>query len=184
MPDEVKKVPSKEDVLFYLRERFEDDPDFATESTDEIAHHFGVDHSQLYDHAGSTGPLYELLQSSDVMRMESGRRNPEWTPEPGKEFEWVATNARIVWPSDLKSERKDDEPLSEWQPIETLPKDGTVVLCIQVMPNGENGGLKIQSASWNAETQELGGRSWCYASSSFPIHWKPIGELPTGYVQN
>ena len=63
--------------------------------------------------------------------------------------------------------------MSEWQPIETAPKDGTKVL---FWHNGD-----IHLAWWrkNILGQEgFGGYGWSYAEFSMPTHWMPSPEPP------
>lgn len=65
--------------------------------------------------------------------------------------------------------------MSEWQPIETAPKDGTKVL-------GWDGGT-MTTVEW----YELGGYwsllavgAWAEDSEWVPTHWMPLPEPPTG----
>lgn len=72
-----------------------------------------------------------------------------------------------------------------WQPIATVPKDGTPVLCYEPPATGRD--ARIMTAQWNGEEQELGGKYWSYVSASYPTHWMPMIPAPnrissmTGY---
>ena len=53
--DSESGVPSKETVLEFLRDLFDDDPEFAKQKTSDIADYYNVDHFKLYNHESSTG---------------------------------------------------------------------------------------------------------------------------------
>ena len=64
--------------------------------------------------------------------------------------------------------------MSEWQPIETAPKDGTAVLVYDG---------KITTAEWYG----LGGYwslcrvgAWAEDSETDPTHWMPLPDPPSG----
>lgn len=59
--------------------------------------------------------------------------------------------------------------MSEWQPIETAPRDGTHFLTYR--PD------RIQEAWWKSDS-ELGGFGFTYAGYSFPTHWMPLPKPP------
>lgn len=65
----------------------------------------------------------------------------------------------------------------EWQPIETVPKDGTFVLLGWFEMEGQN---SQEVAFWNSRIQR-----WCQIHDSFtdhaafqPTHWLPLPEAP------
>ena len=77
-----------------------------------------------------------------------------------------------------------------WQPIETVPKDGTAVLLIGVHEDGVGGQYThggepyvarwVPSAKWPQHSWVVSGGTR-YASSGFgePTHWMPLPEPPT-----
>lgn len=68
--------------------------------------------------------------------------------------------------------------MSEWQPIETAPKDGTEILVWM--------GARILLARWDAETYHkrprphwssfVMGRTW--SRDNQPTHWVPLPDPP------
>ncbi len=80
---------------------------------------------------------------------------------------------------------------SQWQPIETAPKDGTSILLVWCWDSGLHTGRTVVEASWMC-------RKHCYLSSPHPCpknpgpdcdmqwgnyagtftHWQPLPELP------
>lgn len=64
--------------------------------------------------------------------------------------------------------------MSEWQPIETAPKDGTHVLMYRRQD--------ISEAWWQkkfiGEGYEWGGTGWAYPDFAPPTHWMPLPEPP------
>jgi len=65
----------------------------------------------------------------------------------------------------------------EWEPIETAPKDGTVVLIAMRNDYGA-GAFSVRSGWW----MNTGCRpDWsCCISSQKPTHWMPLPPLPEG----
>jgi hypothetical protein len=67
--------------------------------------------------------------------------------------------------------------MSEWQPIETAPKDGTFVLCCH-----ESGHINI--LQFNGNASDLSQPAWrkdCYSGQTFrPTHWMPLPKPPEG----
>lgn len=66
--------------------------------------------------------------------------------------------------------------MSDWQPIETAPKDGTEVLVYEPLLGGE-----INFASWRVSDAYTSGgtwqtRQWLYTAR--PTHWMPIPNTP------
>jgi hypothetical protein len=62
--------------------------------------------------------------------------------------------------------------MSEWQPIETAPKDGSDILAWW------NGHAVI---SWNARQQSWESDDGMVAAKTHPTHWMPLPE-PPGYT--
>lgn len=59
--------------------------------------------------------------------------------------------------------------MSEWQPIETAPRDGTVIDLWHV------GGMRITEQWWDAEDE-----SWCGLGDDNDFsHWMPAPDQPT-----
>lgn len=70
----------------------------------------------------------------------------------------------------------------DWQPIATIPRDGTRVLCYRVRENGER---EIQTAWYqgtDAGGDKIGGRGWFYPYGVYgdggPTHWAPMPPGP------
>lgn len=80
----------KETVIQYLRDEFEDDPNYATKDTSEIAEYMKVPVSELYDHENDTGVLFELMQCGHVYRYGP-------TPDSDDPWAWCAAGCRIEW---------------------------------------------------------------------------------------
>lgn len=57
--------------------------------------------------------------------------------------------------------------MSEWQPIETAPKDKIILLL---------NGNRISSAKYNKFEEKWFTHS--YSEFLFPTHWKPLPDLP------
>ena len=61
--------------------------------------------------------------------------------------------------------------MSKWQPIETAPKDGTVILGFEDM---------YFPMLWVHNRWELSGVVWCDGSDEVePTHWMPLPNPPT-----
>lgn len=75
--------------------------------------------------------------------------------------------------------------MSEWQPISTAPKDGTVVL----LRGGVYHGLPFAGQYHDSEIAP--GRPWLSLTSSrarmyehVPTHWMPLPDPPKSVTQN
>jgi hypothetical protein len=67
---------------------------------------------------------------------------------------------------------------SEWQPIETAPKDGTWFLVVD--PNSNMCWAPYGFCAWM--TDWSGKSYWCEEDVSeeiFPTHWMPLSDPPT-----
>lgn len=78
--------------------------------------------------------------------------------------------------------------MSEWQPIETAPKDGTVVLLFGLWA-GEVGGIaqepQIDIGRWSGGRSDYGSDGWwglitgdAYGCWMRPTHWMPLPQPP------
>jgi len=67
--------------------------------------------------------------------------------------------------------RKGKE-MSDWQPIETAPKDGTHILTWR---EGDN----IRETFWRKFDSSWGGEAWSYPEWAAPTHWMTKPELPS-----
>lgn len=70
--------------------------------------------------------------------------------------------------------------MSEWQPIETAPKDGTTILAFYPSLTGYTARQDVAPIHWS----EWGNGVWENATSggkpsSLPTHWMPLPEPPT-----
>jgi hypothetical protein len=77
----------QKNVLRYLREVFEDDPDCSIESTEEIAEALGKKPLQLYNYNTDSGPLYHLWKEGLISRYGDRKEG----------FKWQASGASVVW---------------------------------------------------------------------------------------
>lgn len=77
------------------------------------------------------------------------------------------------------------EWLSEWQPIETAPKDGTKLLLFVVqepddycravgLPEGWSA-IEVGEYSWHCSGHEHG---WEHPTAGSPTHWMPLPQPP------
>jgi len=76
----------------------------------------------------------------------------------------------------------------EWQPIETAPKDGRVVLLFGIWAgeiHGEYDEPTIDIGSWGGGKSDYPGNDWWhlttgdnYACWMRPTHWMPLPEPP------
>lgn len=65
--------------------------------------------------------------------------------------------------------------MSEWQPIETAPKDGTMVLIWRKLEKGIGGDFPAHAA-----VDEWRGNSWYRTRpGQQPTHWMPLPSPPT-----
>lgn len=70
-----------------------------------------------------------------------------------------------------------ESKMSEWQPIETAPKDGTPILVYRPAASGVG---YIQKVSGDYAMLHKSGK-WVWACSNDaaqPTHWMPLPELP------
>ena len=69
--------------------------------------------------------------------------------------------------------------MSEWQPIETAPKDGTKILMYYPQPNiGTRKAMAISIGAWHlkgAAWHREGGKKIRY---TLPTHWMPLPSPP------
>ena len=68
--------------------------------------------------------------------------------------------------------------MSEWQPIETAPKGGELVLLSDVgWPHAtRRGGAPVKVGGWWDERWNIFGASWK------PTHWMPLPEPPLAQI--
>ncbi len=82
-----------------------------------------------------------------------------------------------------------DKPTSNWQPIETAPKDGTYILVgnkdgvwvawyTEIYPSGHKAPNPWQSLMLNHRHMESKNRDY----SSAPTHWMPLPHKPGYFV--
>ena len=77
-----------------------------------------------------------------------------------------------------KQLRLPEKQSSGWQPIETAPKDGTVVLCWDEFKECDLMWYGIIQ-QWNKPKDILG---WMYVATNtecYPTHWMPLPKPPT-----
>ena len=78
--------------------------------------------------------------------------------------------------------------MKEWQPIETAPKDGTLIL-LRGYWAGEINGIEANKketlvCSYDGEMTDYGGYHWtvqgtdAYAAWMKPTHWMPLPDPP------
>jgi len=79
--------------------------------------------------------------------------------------------------------------MNEWQPIETAPKDGTMVSLYGICA-GEINGIAPEptgphTGAWCGGKSDYAGDDWwsldegeCYAIWCKPTHWMPLPEPP------
>ena len=64
---------------------------------------------------------------------------------------------------------------SQWRPIETAPKDGTVILAFRALPCGP----EMSSVAWKHSEHAFGNSGWHYPEWNGPTHWMPLPSAPT-----
>lgn len=81
--------------------------------------------------------------------------------------------------------------MSEWQPIETAPKDGTWIMVAGTVWAGEVGGVarnanpEVSIANYTSGKSDYPGDWWneaggdYYATWCQPTHWMPLPPPPT-----
>lgn len=74
--------------------------------------------------------------------------------------------------------------MTNWQPIETAPKDGTTILCYFPLEGLGKSWCRVVPVFFD---EHIGFKGWTFASraaSGFsrgfePTHWQPLPEPPT-----
>jgi hypothetical protein len=73
--------------------------------------------------------------------------------------------------------------VSDWKPIESAPKDGTMILCLYA---GDYGHRRYSLRYWSTGDWPSSGRreGWCdhhrQLRSTDPTHWMPLPAPPEG----
>lgn len=68
--------------------------------------------------------------------------------------------------------------MSDWQPIDTAPKDGTDVLLFNGHPRVGSWFDSWEYDSWHPEAKETGGWIMYGGRVIHPTHWQPLPEPP------
>lgn len=87
--------------------------------------------------------------------------------------------------------------MSEWQPIETAPKDGTLIDIWCPWDGNEEGGIRLENVSWNVSNDLNPHTGWSRITDDgdedmvemdatcplglpkwVPTHWMPLPEPP------
>ena len=72
--------------------------------------------------------------------------------------------------------------MSDWQPIETAPKDGTLLILGSSKRDDEYGGYAMQGF-WDRDPENDGGQCWRLSAYDMeratPTDWMPLPEPPT-----
>jgi hypothetical protein len=84
--------------------------------------------------------------------------------------EWNATSVKPVFEAGFKLGAK-----SEWQPIETAPKDGTYIL---LFIEDSVISARWRIADWDVAVLSSHGCGCCASGNSAPTHWMPLPEPP------
>ena len=66
--------------------------------------------------------------------------------------------------------------MSEWQPIETAPKDGTVFLSFGISPDG--GVLFAYGKGFGVTRWDSGNGGRWQGGPAYPTHWQQLPEPP------
>lgn len=78
--------------------------------------------------------------------------------------------------------------MSEWQPIESAPKDGTLILawgCWAGEINGPDDDPELAIVCWDGQRGDYPGFDWmvtgtdAHAAWLKPTHWQPLPDAPT-----
>jgi hypothetical protein len=69
-----------------------------------------------------------------------------------------------------------------WQPIETAPKDGTVVIVRGFYDADGEVSMKAAAAQYDKRWMR-DNNGYGYTVSCYPTHWMPLPELPTGEMK-
>jgi hypothetical protein len=74
--------------------------------------------------------------------------------------------------------------MTEWQPIETAPKDGRRILVFE--PEFQTGGVVMEASWWDAWNDDESHTGWMPANLDerdgfylFPTHWMPLPASPS-----
>lgn len=71
----------------------------------------------------------------------------------------------------------DAKRMNEWQPIETAPKDGTFVLCCDLITPFRNQPPIMFVGRWDPEHHGWCDKPW-HQDRFTPTHWQPLPEPP------
>lgn len=71
--------------------------------------------------------------------------------------------------------------MTEWQPIETAPMDGTKILVVNW--DGHIYEAQRDGDYWNFPFADQHGCGCCGGVSDDPTHWMPLPELPEGVTE-
>lgn len=75
--------------------------------------------------------------------------------------------------------------MNEWQPIETAPKDGTLVFLWDAREQDEIDRVAVGKWLGPEDHHSIPGGMWAYTVDTmwwqfFPTHWMPIPDDPNG----
>jgi hypothetical protein len=121
-------------------------------------------HKRTYDHNGHTDLEISCPDLSD--EQVANRVRMLMRGDLDHELVCQAARDRIKC---LMKEKAELESQLTWRPIETIPKDGTEVLCRHV---GKDGVVRVNISRWHEG--QLYGPGWTYWPSDLPKFWMPL----------
>ena len=95
-------------------------------------------------------------------------------PEP-QTMTWTELEREVIRAERQRCYMLGVAAASQWRPIETAPKDGTVILAFRALPCGP----EMSSVAWKHKEHAFGNSGWHYPEWNGPTHWMPLPSAPT-----
>ena len=135
--------------------------------------HNGWEAAPLYAHPPAAQPVAQGEREAFEAELQ---KMPECAPEFEQHRAWVEHFAWLLWQARAaRSAAQGAAQVQAWQPIETAPKDGTLVLLLQKC---EGGNLEPITAFWEPTfgwTDNARGSWWGFDA----VGWMPLPAAPS-----